>query len=344
MAKFKIEELSGLFDRVYNNKMIVDTEKGINDEEDIKAYCAKVFGDGSETPDPSMVHQFNNLVVKKADEIAKPMVTDIIGLLANTQTEQRGNVVEYELPSKRKARFVWSANGVGVDLIRVAGKKKEVAVPRTFSTGFYYEPEDLVQDSVESFRELVNNVAEAKVALYLKEINKLIVAAKNASKIPAKNIKEASGVTLADYNGIASVIGRFGGRPIFIADSLLIDKIGNQQSKTEGISNLLTDKYKDELFRSLNITTIGRTDAFNLVNPFIDDANSKTELPVNEGYMLAGEGRLKPFRVVEYGGLRQTSQIDFETGRVMMKLFQDAAIVLVFANTLGYIKDESVTL
>lgn len=344
MAKFKMEELTKLFNRVYTDKMIVDAEKGLNDAEDIKAYCAKVFGDGSEIPDQSLVHQFNNLVVKQADEIAKPMITDIVGMLANMQTEQRGNVVEFELPSKRKAKLVWSANGVGVDLIRVAGKKKEVAVPRTFSTGFYYEPDDLVQNSVEAFRDLVNNLAEAKVSLYLKEINKLIVAAKNAAKIPSKNVKEVANVTLADYNKIASTIGRFGGRPLFIADSLLIDKIANQQSTTSGISNLLTDKYKDELFRSLNITTIGRTDAFNLVNPFVDDANSKTELPVNEGYVLAGEGKLKPFRVVEYGGMRQTSQIDFETGRVMMKIFQDAAIVLVFANALGYIRDEAVTL
>ena len=82
----------------------------------------------------------------------------------------------------------------------------------------------------------------------------------------------------------------------------------------------------------------------NLVNPFIDEANSITELPVNTGYMLAGEGRLKPFSIVEYGGMRQTSETDFETGRVMMKIFQDAAVNLVFANTLGFIKDESITL
>lgn len=342
--KFKDGELLNLFDRVYNNRMKVDEKLGVNDEEDIKQYCQKVFGDGELNPDPSALHQFNNLVVKQADEVAKPMITDIVGLLANLQTEKRGTVIEYELPSRRKARFVWSANGVGVDLIRVAGKKKEVAVPRTFSTGFYYEPEDLVQDSVQSFRDLVNSLAEAKVNLYLKEINKLIIAAKNAQKIPEKNIKEVANVKLADYNKIASTLGRFGGRPLFIADTLLIDHIAMQQSTTEGYSNLLTDKHKAELLNSLNITTIGRTDAMNLVNPFVDEDNSVTELPVDTGYMLAGEGKLKPFRVVEYGGMRQTSEVDFETERVMMKIFQDASVVLVFANTLGYIKDQSIVL
>lgn len=337
----KEQEISKLFDRVYNNKMIITDE--INDEKDLKAYCEKVFGNGEFNPDPSALHQFNNLVVKKADEIAKPMVTDIIGLLANYQTEKRGNVIEFTLPSKRKARFVWSANGVGVDLIRVAGKTKEIAVPRTFSTGFYYEPDDLVQDSVNAFNDLINNLAEAKINLYLKEINKLIAKAKTSQKIPAKNIKEGSNVTLAEYSTIASTLARYGGRPLFIADTLLIDHIAQQQATTNGISNLLTDKYKIELLNELNITTIGRTDAMNLVNPFVDDKNSITELPVNIGYMLAGEGRLKPFAIVEYGSMRQTTKTDFETGRVMMKIFQDASINLVFASTLGFIKDESIT-
>lgn len=336
----KETEILKLFDRVYNNKMIMTDE--INDEKDLKAYIGKVFGNGDFNPDPSALHQFNNLVVRKADEIAKPMVTDIISLLANYQTEQRGNVIEYTLPSKRKARFVWSANGVGVDLIRVAGKTKEVAVPRTFSTGFYYEPDDLVQDSINAFNDLINNVAEAKVNLYLKEINKIIAKAKTSQKIPAKNIKEGSNVTLAEYSKIASTLARYGGRPLFIADTLLIDHIAQQQATATGVSNLLTDKYKAELLHELNITTIGRTDAMNLVNPFVDEKNSITELPVNTGYMLAGEGRLKPFAIVEYGGLRQTTDTDFETGRVMMKIFQDASINLVFASTLGYIRDESI--
>lgn len=60
--------------------------------------------------------------------------------------------------------------------------------------------------------------------------------------------------------------------------------------------------------------------------------------------MLAGEGRLKPFSVVEYGGMRQTTETDFETERVMMKVFQDASINLVFANTIGVISDDAIVL
>lgn len=336
---FKTNELMNLFNRVYDGTMIVDEEKNINDELDLQTYCKKIFGDGSETPDPSLVHQFNNLLVKKADKVAEQKVTDIIKLLANHQTEKRGNVVQFDLPSKRKAKFVWSANGVGVDLVRVAGKSKEIAVPRTFSTGFYYEPDDLVQDSVDGFKELVNDLADAKVRLYLIQIQKLIAQAISANKIPTSNKAVESNVTIATYNKIASILARYGGRPLFIADTLLIDHFANQLTITN-----MPDSYKAELAFDLNLTKLNRTDAFNLNNPFTDETNSATELSVNKGYMLAGEGKLKPFRVVEYGGMRQTSQVDFETGRVMMKIFQDASILLVFPHVLGYIEDTSVTL
>ena len=336
----KETEILKLFDRVYNNKS-VET----NDEIDLKEYCARVFGDGSFNPDPSAVHQFNNLVVRKADEVAKPMVTDIIGLLANHRTEKRGTVIQYDLPMKRKARFVWSANGVGVDLIRVAGKKKEIAIPRTFNTGLYYEPEDLVQDSVQAFNDLVNNLAEAKVSLYLKEVNKLITTAIGAGgSIPAANIREGSNLGLTEYNSLASVLGRYGGRPLFIADSLLIDHFAFKQTTTEGFKNLLTDKYKNELLQALNITSIGRTNAFNLVNPFLTNDNDAVEIPVGIGYMLAGEGKMKPFSIIEYGKMRQTTEVDFETERIMMKVFQDASINLVLPHVLGYVKDDTVDL
>lgn len=338
----KETEILKLFDRVYNNKMIETDE--INDAEDLKAYCKKVFGDGSFNPDPSAIHQFNNLIVKKADEIAKPIMTDIVGLLANHQTEKRDTVVKYTLPQKVRSRFVWSATAVGVDLIRTAKKREEVAIPVTFSTGFYYEPEDLVKDSVITFNKLVDDLANAKVRLFLREINKLIGTAITSQKIPTVNVIVGANILLAQYNYIASTLGRYGGRPLFVADTLMIDKIAQQQAVTPGISNLLTDKYKSELLQALNITSIGRTNAMNLVNPFINEDNAATELPVNIGYMLAGEGNLKPFRIVEYGGMRQTSHVDFETERVMMKVFQTASINLVFPSVLGYIKDESIVL
>lgn len=331
-------KLKGLFDRVYSNKM----EE--SDAKDIQEYAKKVFGHGEFNPDPSLLHQFNNLVVQKADEIAKPMVTNMIGVLATVKTANRGDIVKYDIPQKNKAKVMWSANGSGVDLVRVEGKKSEIAVPKVFSTGFYYEPFGMITDAVEYFRKLVNDVANAKVRLYLDNINKLTIAAISSGKIPSANVVQGTNVTLAQYNKLASVLARYGGRPIFVADSLMIDHFAMQQATDTTYKELLTDGVKEELLRALNITRIARTDAVNLINPFTDETNSRVELPVNVGYMFAGSVTQKPFVVTEFGGLRQLTEQDIEDERVKLKIAQDADVSLIFGEALGYIKDDALTL
>lgn len=331
-------KLKGLFNRVYNSEM----EK--TDSADIKAYITKVFGDGGANPDPTMLHQFNQLVVETADEIAKPMVTDLLSLFANTQTRQRGDLVELKIPQKNKAKVVWSATGSGVDLVRVEGRKSIVAVPAHLSTGFYYEPLDLVRDSEVYFRKLVDDVANAKVKLYLDKINELTATAITSGKIPASNVASGSGLTIAQYDKVASVLQRYGGKPVFVADTLLIDHFANQQATDSTFKNLLSDKVKEELLTALNPTTIRRTTAVNLVNPFTDETNSKVELPVNKGYMFAGSVSQKPFSIVEYGGLRQMTEQDIEDERIKVKITQDVAINLVFGQAIAIIEDDSVTL
>lgn len=328
-------KLKALFNRVYNNQMQE------NDAQDIQEYAKRVFGNGEFNPDPSLLHQFNNLVVQKADEIAKPMVTDIVGLLATYKNAARDQVVKYDIPQKTRAKVRWSANGSGVDLVRVEGKKSEIAVPKTFTTGFYYEPFGMITDAVENFNKLVQDVANAKVRLYLDNISKLVTAAIGSGKIPTKNVVSGANNTLAQYNKLASTLARYGGRPIFVADTLLIDYFAQQQATDATFKNLLSDRVKDELLRELNPSTIGRTDAVNLVNPFTDATNSKVELPVNVGYMFAGGVSQKPFVVTEFGGLRQMTQQDIEDERVVMKLAQDADIQLIFGEALGYVKEDA---
>lgn len=328
-------KLKGLFSRVYNNKM------DDSDGRDITEFAKRVFGDGSFNPDPSMLHQFNNLVVQQADEVAKPIVTDMLGIFATTKTAQRDQVVKYEIPTKNKAKVRWSANGSGVDLVRVEGKKSEVAVPRTFSTGFYYEPFGMIEDSVASTRTLVNDVANAKVRLYLDQIYKLIDAAIASGDIPAANVLGGDNLTLAQYNKLASTLARYGGRPVFVGDTLLIDHFAMQQTTDASYKELLTDSVRAELLQSLNPSRIGRTDAVNLVNPFIDDANTKVELPVNVGYMFAGSQTQKPFVVVEFGGLRQLTEQDIEDERIKMKLVQDADVELIFGQTIAKVTENT---
>jgi hypothetical protein len=229
-----------------------------------------------------------------------------------------------------------------VDLVRVEGGKKTIAVPTTLQAGFYYEPLDMVNDSVVNFRKLVNNIADAKIKLYLQTVAKIITAAIASGKIPSKNVKIGSNVAIADYNKIAAVLGRYGGRPLFVADTLLIDYFAGLMGADAKTKDYLTDTIRTELLTALNVTTLGRTTAMNLVNPFTDDANSKTELPINIGYMFAaGAGNVKPFHVVEYGGMRQFTEQNAEDERIKMMIKQDAAVELVYGQIIGYIEEQS---
>ncbi len=328
-------KLQGLFSRVVNNKM------DENDGRDITEFAKRVFGDGELNPDPSMLHQFNNLVVKEADEVAKPLVTDMLGIFATVKPARRDEVVKYEIPQKTKAKVRWSANGSGVDLVRVEGKRFEVAVPRTFSTGFYYEPFGIIQDAVGQTQKLVGDVANAKVRLFLDQIYKLIDAAVTKGDIPAANVLAGDNLTLAQYNKVASVLARYGGRPVFVGDTLLIDHFAMQQATDSAYKELLTDPLREELAHSLNASRIGRTDAVNLVNPFTDANNNKVELPVNVGYMFGGTGTQKPFVVTEFGGLRQMTEQAMEDERVKLKLVQDADIQLLFGEIISRITENT---
>lgn len=329
-------KLKSLFTRVANNKM----EE--NDRVDIAEYCKEVFGSGY-APDPSMLHQFNNLVVKTADEIVKPTVTNLLSVLAEFDSVAPNTVKQYNIPQKNKAKVRWSANGSGVDMVRVEGKRKEFAQPKTFATGFYYEPFG-DGDYVDQFNKLVNDVGNAKLRLYMDAVAQLVTAAVTSGKIPAANVLAATNGTLSQYNKLASVLARYGGRPVFVADTLLIDHFAQQQAIDSTIKTLLTDKIKEELLTSLNPSTIGRTTAMNLVNPFVDETNTKVELPVNVGYMFAGDVNQKPFVVTEFGGMRQMTEQNIEDERVKMKIVQDADIQLIFGEAIGYIKDDSVAL
>lgn len=343
MSSIKFNETKALFQRVYNDKMIMDNEKGVNDEESIKALCQKVFGDGTVTPDPSLLHQFNNIVVAVADEIAKPQATNLLGLFADFVTEQPGNLHSYTIPKQAKTRIKWSALGSGVDVVRVESGKKTVAVPQVFSTGVYYEPLDLVQNSVENFRKLVNDVADAKLRLYLQKSMAVIQSAITSGKIPSNNVKTGDNLALADFNKVASTIQRvgFGGKPLFIGDSLLIDYFADKIVGDATKSKLLTDRIKEEYLTALNITEVGKVTCVNLVNPFIDESNSKVELNVNEGYFFSGSSSIKPIKIVEYGGLKQFTEQDPEDERIKLMLKQEAAVELVVGQGVGYIKENT---
>lgn len=346
MATLDRKKTLDLFKRVYNNKMIeADAEKDImGDAEAIKAICKKTFGDGGSTPSPEMLHSFNELVIETAEEVAKPLVSDLLSMLANTRTATRGNVVQINLPRKLRSKVIWSANGSDVDFIRVEGREKIMATPATFTTGYSYDPLDLVQDSVDTFREMVSDIAEAKLRLYMKQVASITETAVTNVDIPANNVISGSNTSITDYNSLVSRASRYGGRPLLIADPVMINDLAGKQPASTDLVKVISDQYKDELLIATNVTTIGRSTAMNLVNPFIDDENTMVELDVQKGYIVAGEGSQKPFTIVEYDGMRQANYASFEDDRVFIKIAQDASIQLVHTSNFFYIKDTALTL
>jgi hypothetical protein len=336
------EELTGLFSRAYNNKMIKDDIKNVNDEADIREYCKLIFN-SKQSADPAMLWQFNNLIVQQADEIAKPMLKDLLSLFANfTTTPSINDRVKIVYPqSKMKTRVIWSANGTGVDLVRLAPHQtSEYAEPQQFSTGFYYEPSDMQSDAVENYRKVVNDLAEAKVRLYYNVLSDIMVSAMASGKIPAKNVKVGTDLTLADYNKVATTLSRYGGRPVFVGDMLLIDYFKKQEVTDAFFGKLISEDYKNKTFSELVPTSIGRTVAVDLYNPFIDRTNAQVDLKINEGFMFAGSATQKPFTIVEFGSLQQKTGQDPEDERIKIKLVQFADIKLVQGWTFGYIKED----
>ncbi|MGE7840754.1 hypothetical protein ACQKNX_08175 [Lysinibacillus sp. NPDC093712] len=336
---WKTDKLDELFTLVLNEKESTETE-----EVELKRYINEVFGGGM--PSQHELHQFNNLVVKRADEIARPKATEILSLLADMQNAGGVSVFQYTIPKEHKIKAIWSANGSSVDHVRVEGDETRTASPTSLQTGVYYEVKSLVAEDVEYFRKLVNNVAEAKVRLYWDTISKLFTEAVANGDIPTANVVNGANLTLAQYNKLVSTIGRIGnGQSVFIADTALIDHFAFQQATDNTFSKILTEDLKSELAHSLNIARIGRSTAVSLVNPFVTGSkNTVTELPVNEGYMFAGGVGLKPFKIIEFGALEQYTDFDHKLKRVEINLNQEVAIEFVQGDAVGYVKDTALTL
>ncbi|EQC1535402.1 hypothetical protein ACY1J9_001233 [Clostridium botulinum] len=345
------EKLIDLGQRVYNGKMIEEKDKDgnitLSDEKDINALCQKVFNDGSVTPDPSLLHNFNNIIVRLADEVAQPRVNEFMSILANYQKANRGDVVLYKTQPKDKVDWAWSALGAGVDFIRISPNTKQIpAIGKPMQFGAYYEPLDMVKNSVEAFRKAVNDLADAKVEFFYKKVMEVIRQAVADAVIPTKQIKTAANIPLKEYRDLENRMIRLsGGRPILVGDFLLINHFADQQA-TDGVySKLITDEVKDSLLSDLKITAFSRTVAFDINNPWIDLKNEKVRFDPSEGFMFAGGTKNQsPINITEFGQMRQDTRSTFEDERVLLKVTLEADITLISGRNIGYIKDDSVTI
>jgi hypothetical protein len=337
---FDTEKLEGLFSRVLNNKLEV------SDEAKFKEYMKETFGNG--IPSEHQLQQFNNIVVKQADVLAQQKSYEVLNILAATDRTERGNAFLYTIPQEFKAKFLWSSNGSSVEHVRVEGQRQRTLVPQVYSTGMYYELDALSGGALEHYNLLVSRVADAIVQLKFELITKLFQAAVADQRIPTKNQLTGNNITLDQYVKFASRFARMGGQAVLVGDTSLIDHFALQLPTSSIYQPLLVDDVKRELLESLAVTRIARTTAVNLVNPFIVSTigkdNERTQLPVNEGYMFASGIGYKPIRLVDFGEPRQISEFNKNLNRIEMDIKLDLAVDFVIGETVGYIKDDSVTL
>ena len=333
--------------RVYNNKMIEkDEERNImGDEKAIQELCAKVFGDGSENPDPTTLHQFNNIVVRVADEVAKPDLQKMLGYFANVQNVPADTqLVEYKKPHPKHLKFKWTAVGSMPALKRVEAGEVDFIKVSNVQTAISYNPLTKNASCVENFRALVDDVASAKIRLMYETIMNIIQSAVTGSsgKIPTQQISNKSTVTPVDFNKIANIIARrTGTRPIFVADRVLIDSLANQIGTTA--STLLTDSIKDDMY-NFELTNLRTADAVPMVNEFTTLDGFATQFPINRGYILGGAGySKKPFEIALAGGLVQNTENEFVHGRVKMVVRQSIGIDLLAGECIGVIEDDAIT-
>lgn len=334
--KFDTKKLHTLFNSVMDNTLDMENEKKV------KAYLNQVFGNGR--PSPEALHQFNEVVVRQADIIVQKKATSILEILADVVRLPSGNSYVYTIPQSHKAKWVWSARGTSVEHVRLGSSSQRTITPTRISTGLYYELESLAQAEVPYFQELVQLVADAKINLYFEQISMAFKQAVAQGRIPSNNVLDGSNLTLRQYTEFMNKFTRYGGRPVLVADPLLIDQFAFGATSDAIYQHLLYPELQKSLVEDLNVTQIGRTTAVNLINPYVvGSGNTKTMLPVNEGYVFAS-GALKPFKIVEFGEMKQWTEFDSDLEQVQIKLTQDFGMDFIEGEQIGYIVDDALSL
>jgi len=342
-----------LFLRVYNNKMIDKRdEQGKEIECDETMLCQlvdRVFGDGLEKGDPSLLNQFNNLIVQTADEVAFGQFQRILEMFAVfDRVPSRGDIKRYKIPKRVRSRFSWSATGSGVLMQRHENDEYILATPRFYQAGFSYDPNDLLTSTVENFRRLVNDIAEEKYKFLLRRFYAIVDASATSGAIPSALVAQGTNLSASAINGVLSAVTRIGGsRPIVVGDRAMIDKLGETIAKAFGTTftgNNLPESVKERLFNDLNYTTLGKADAISIQNNYTDDALTKTELDVDKAFIMSNGIAQRPFAITDYGTMTQKTSQDFETDTVELVLGMSMSIMLLHGEAIGYFEDDAVTI
>jgi hypothetical protein len=351
----EFEKLLQLGTRIYNNKMTeTKDEQGnivLSDEEAIKALCSKVFTKNGEINSMEELRSFNKLIVEVADTQAKANFEQVINLVSDFKTVGRYDNVVYKVPKTSKVSMALSASATGVDFVKIPSRAtKTPAKPEQYQFGVQYSIEQMINDPVNAFRDAVNLVMEQKVKFIFNKIMTVTKAAKTAGKIPSGQISEVANIALANYRTIENKLLRYGRgvRPVMIADRNFIDALALKQgeiiSSVSSSASYLTDELRASLLRDTNIEQVSKTICVATDNPFVDDMNSKVDLPVSEALVLAG-GEKSPFMIREYGAMRTAQDMpSIEKEQVLMKIDYKLDVTLLLGQAIANIYDSSVVL
>lgn len=344
--------------RVYNNKMITETDKDgkviASDEEALKKLVNEAFTSNNEINKVQAYKDFNKLIVTTAEELAQPEIQKTINLVAQYQKVGANDIMQYNLDDMRtRVTTALTATGTGVDFTKIPSYKKKVfATPRKHQFGIKYSISRMVSDPVQEFKNATKLVAEEKVKYVMTQIYAVLKQAVTNSKIPTKQIEQNANVTFTNFRRVESSLLRYGrnARPVMIADSALISSLAEKQAGVTisgGTAPLfLTDELRQSLLRDIEIDQISKTMAIAIDNPWTDNMNSKVDLPINEGILIAG-GSASPFRVTDFGDMAVLSDEisnNMESEEVHMKISYKVDITLLLTRAVGYIKDTSITL
>lgn len=348
MRKSNNPALRDLGLRVYSNQAkiekmdnLIKSEQVMKDEKEIIEICNKTFGHG--TPSPENLHLFNQFLVETAEMVAEPKVDHILSLIADMKTVPAGTFVQYTIPKTAKPKFLYTAKGTGVDLVRIGGDETvKIATQESITFGVQYELTTFTADPVKAFTDAINLLAQAKVDMYFEKIFEVLGVAKANGEIPANNIASGANTALSDFQKVEETMIRLsGGRPLFVADVALINHYANLIPTSQ--STLLTDDLRVMLREELVPTKISKSVALAFPNTWTDEDNSAVKFGVQEGFMFPGaiSGK-KAFGITEFGTKRQYSALDPETEKVSLKIVFEADITLLNGRYLGLIEDSSI--
>ena len=328
--------------RVYNNKQ--DNELKLEDEKAIKALCSAIFPSDGTSPSQHELNKFNNIVVKAATTISEADVQQLLKYFAEVQNVGFDvDMVKYTKTIPQHIRFKWAAVGSAVSLKRVEYGTDQFIQIGQVQTGITYNYLTNSATQVEDFRKLVRDVASARVQLIYDTIMGLIeTGAASGGSIPSKQVKSAAGVTIAEFDKIANIVGRrTDSRPLFIADRDLIASFATK--KQTAVGSAMPDALKMN-FYNVELTNLGTADAIPLRNEFTTTTGYTTRFDIDTGYMFGSANGNKPFMAALAGGLTQKTEEDIEYGRVKVIVRQKLGIEFLYAENIGVITDTTITI